>query len=624
MGDSGGYAVDIQAAGVEACARREWLLTNGLGGYSSSSVLGLNTRKYHGLLVSSRDDLQRRVVLDYMLEEVESEGEVHSLGVVEYGDTLDDRGFNCLRGFTYGFDRVRFSYEVGGLKIEKVVAAVEGVNALTISYDIINDSGSTSVFSVRPLVNSRGFHEINPMGREFNSSVHGENILSAWDPDDHLMFFSEAFTPQARGSWYRNLKYRLEDERGEQSIEDLFCPGVLSLEAGAGDSLRAEVFVAAGEDEQSTAEAFKSIRPAGSPVLGSDSLSMLRWAGDSFIVDSGGYRTVIAGYHWFQDWGRDTMISLPGLTLVSGRLGDARAILARFIDNIRDGRIPTRFEGGTPKYYGYDGTLWMIDRVKEYTRYAGVEEALKLVAPRWDKITSVIDFYSGLSEDGLISHRSGTWMDTLPRDDAVEIQCLWYNALNVVEGLSVLVNHPVDYSRQISDFESSFMDAYWNGQYLDDCRGDGSLRPNQVIGVSLDYSPVPDREASQLMKVVEEELLTPCGLRTLASSDTRYCPRYVGGVDERARAYHNGTVWPWLIGPYVRAAVKLGGDAGREHAQEILQPLINRVSESSIGSLNEIYDAEDPYSPRGAVSQAWSVAEVLRAYSEDVAGERPR
>ena len=193
--------------------------------------------------------------------------------------------------------------------------------------------------------------------------------------------------------------------------------------------------------------------------------------------------------------------------------------------------------------------------------------------------------------------------------------------MNVVEALSQLSDDTVDYSNLKSDFESSFMDKYWNGSYLDDCLGDSSLRPNQVIVASLEYSVVSDREASSLMKVVEEELLTPCGLRTLDKNNSKYSPHYVGGVDERARAYHNGTVWPWLMGPYCRATVKLGGDSGRTHALEVLEPVFKRLCDGCLGTLNEVYDAEEPHTPRGAVSQAWSVAEVLRAYREDAQGK---
>ena len=608
--------------GLEAARRLEWLLPNGLGGYASSTVLGLNTRKYHGLLVSSRGNLERRVLLEALLEEVSVGGDMCCISVSEYADALDSRGLQYLKGFVNGVTHVVFEYDVKGVRLVKRVQAVPGLNAVTVFYGVRNGSGSNVTLRVRPLVNSRGIHELNPMGRDFKTEVRG-GVLAVECASDSMLFSGEAMTPSADGCWYRNLRYSAEAERGENSVEDAFSPGVLTMSVGAYVSGEGRVAVAsAGSLDEAGGMLGKvgDLKPVSHEP---DPLSVLAATGRSFIVDVGGVKTVVAGYHWFEDWGRDAMVSLPGLTLVDRRFDEAEVVFARFIDGMRDGRIPTRFTADGPIYYDFDGTLWMIDRLKEYVRYAGLERALRFISPRWQRIRGVVDVYSRWVENGLLKHKSGTWMDALPRDNAVEVQGLWYNALNVVEGLSILVGDPVDYSGLKADFESGFMDKYWNGNYLDDCLGDSALRPNQVLAAALDYSVISDREASELMEVVEEELLTPCGLRTLDRKNPKYCSRYVGGVEERAKAYHNGTVWPWLLGAYAKAAVKLGGEAGRRHAREVLEPLFNRLCDNCMGSINEIYDADEPHTPRGAVSQAWSVAEILRAYGEDVLGGRP-
>ncbi len=616
----GGYAVVPGGMGLDSARKLEFLLANGLGGYCSSTVLGLNTRKYHGLLVSSRANLERRVVLEQTLEELTVGGREYALSVVEYGNTLDSRGFDHLLRFTAGADHAVFEYEAEGVQAVKTIQCVRGSNALVISYSIANRSESDAVLKVRLLVNSRDIDELNPGGRTFTQEVYGGRILGVSSPEDYIMFYADGLKPSADSVWYRNIKYSVEDERGEASVEDVYSPGFMELNASPGSSSKASLTVVSSESEDETAAAFQNMVVGEPEDMRSEPAEALSSAASSFIVESG-RATVVAGYHWFMDWGRDTMISLPGLTLVTGNLDACENILAGFIDNMRGGRIPTKFTPAGPEYYDFDGTLWMLDRLKEYVKYAGADRAREFITPRWNSIASVIDSYSKRVEDGLFHNRSGTWMDTLERDYAVEVQALWHNGLCVVEELSELLGESADYATLKSDFNSSFMDRFWNGSYLNDCLDDQSMRPNQVISASLDYSPLPKKESAEVMRVAEEELLTPCGLKTLSENDQRYAPRYVGGVGERERAYHNGTVWPWLLGPYCRAAVLLGGDSGRRHSREVLEPVFSRLGDGCLGTLNEVYDADEPHTPRGAVSQAWSVAEVLRAWAEDAAGQ---
>ncbi|MCX6695450.1 MAG: hypothetical protein NTU61_04065 [Candidatus Altiarchaeota archaeon] len=384
------------------------------------------------------------------------------------------------------------------------------------------------------------------------------------------------------------------------------------------------VVAAVGADD---IEAFRLLRDvlsasqAGSRVIQDSGVFTLLSSSDSFIVGAGASKTVIAGYPWFGEWGRDSMISLPGLALIRGRFEDAESVLDRFMNKIYAGRIPTNFEGGKPKYYDFDGTLWMIDRVKDYLDYVGIERGRHFLHTHWWSMKDVIKSYSQNVKDGILRHKSGTWMDTLRRDDAVEVQGLWYNALKTMEALSEMMGEGVDYHEFVDDFESNFMDKFWKGSFFSDTLSDGSLRPNQVIMLSMDYSMVPKENALEALKAVKEGLLTPYGLRTLSKSHQDYAGRYSGSPAEREKAYHNGSVWPWLLGPYVKACVKYG--VSRDECVEALKPLLTtHLSEAGLGTISELFDGDEPHTPRGCVSQAWSVAEVLRAYYEDVGNRK--
>jgi len=597
--------------GLDAAREKEWLLTNGIGGFSSQTILGMNTRKYHGLLIASLGDLEREMVLQQLVEEVRVGDTVHPLSINEYDGSADHRGIEHLNRFCGSVNYVNFEYFIGDICITKTIQAIEGKNAIMVAYDIDNPEDTPLELVIRPLVNCRGIHEINPPKRDFTQEVTEQGALKVSCNEKMLEIRSNYMHAALDPVWHRNLAFGLEWERGEGYVEDLYSPGTLTLPIGAYQSNKGVMTAVYADGSHDM------IRISGQRGFEQSPHLILGQTAESFIVEVNGVRSIMAGYHWFRDWGRDTMISLPGLTIVCGKFDVAESIFARFIDNMQGGRIPTRFTSEGPIYYAFDGTLWMIDRLKEYIKHAGAERAKEFLAPRWGKIRSIAQEYSAHVEDGLLKHKSGTWMDTLERDDAVEVQGLWYNALHIIEGMSLLMGDGLDLGRLKSDFESSFMDRYYNGRYLDDTPGDSSLRPNQAIALSMEYSPVPDHASADILRIIDEELLTPAGLRTIACDDPKYCPRYVGGITERERAYHNGTVWPWLVGPYCKACAKVGGMTGRKYNQHILEPIIGLIGGNCIGSINEVYDAEHPHTPRGAISQAWSVAEVLRAYLED-------
>jgi predicted glycogen debranching enzyme len=346
-------------------------------------------------------------------------------------------------------------------------------------------------------------------------------------------------------------------------------------------------------------------------------------AADSFLIDIESKKSVIAGYHWFGEWGRDAMISLPGLTLVQGKFDAAERILERFLNRLSVGRIPTNFDGGMSKYYDFDGTLWMIDRVKDYVDYAGVERGRAFLHTYWWGLKDAMKIYGETVRNGILHHKAGTWMDTLDRSNAVELQGLWYNALKTMGDLSKVMVDNVDYSGLISGFEENFMARFWNGRYLNDTLTDDSLRPNQVIALSMDYSPVPEKQAVEVLDLVRSELLTPYGLRTLGRSHRDYVGRYSGSPEARDKAYHNGSVWPWLLGPYIKACMKYKR-YNKIEGVKLLEPLLtSHLSEAGLGTVSELFDGDEPHAPRGCISQAWSVAELIRAYYEDIMGGKP-
>ena len=390
----------------------------------------------------------------------------------------------------------------------------------------------------------------------------------------------------------------------------------------------------------------------GSSVPGDDGLiGTLTAAADQYIVARGNLKTVIAGYHWFGDWGRDTMIALPGLTLVTGRFETAKSILLEFARHVDQGMIPNRFptEGEGAEYNTVDATLWFFEAVRSLGYYTGDPEFIR--TNLYAVLTDIIDWHERgtrhgirVEEDGLLdSGEEGvqlTWMDakvgdfvvTPRRGKPVEIQALWYNALCVMEQFALEFGDGIGRDRYRTMAERarrSFNLLFWNDDVdcLYDCvngeERDGSIRPNQVIAASLPYSMLPRNKATSVVEVVERKLWTPLGLRTLAPDDPRYRPRCEGNIWERDSAYHQGTVWPWLMGPFITAYVKSHGHsrASRQRAAEWLGGFCAHLFDAGMGQVSEICDGDAPHMPRGCIAQAWSVAELLRATVEDVFGD---
>jgi len=377
-------------------------------------------------------------------------------------------------------------------------------------------------------------------------------------------------------------------------------------------------------------------------------------AADAFAVKSiKGGKSVIAGYHWFESWGRDTFISLPGLMLVTGRFDDASSVLRNFSGHLRRGLVPNFLndQSGEASYNTVDASLWFVNAVLQYVKYTGDFAFVRKVL--WESLLDIVesqlkgtDFGIHMDHDGLLAHGSRlTWMDAetdgkpaTPREGkAVEIQALWYNALRTMQVLgSKFGERKLEeaYEALADRVQASFQEKFWNAErsclfdVVAEAGSDASLRPNQIIAGALDFTILDRARNVKIVDAVERELLTPCGLRTLERSDRQYRGFYVGDRQIRDQAYHNGTVWPWLLGPFTAAFLKAKGYT-RQNINYALNrfvfPLFTRqIAEGGLGTVNEIFDGDFPHTPRGCISQAWSVAEPLRAYVEDLSGVRPK
>jgi predicted glycogen debranching enzyme len=459
------------------------------------------------------------------------------------------------------------------------------------------------------------------------------------------------------GDWYRNFEYDAERERGLDFSEDLFNPLVLSFDLRS----RRQASIIASTEERDAAQAVEYRQAeitrrrkamVASPIEDSFAQS-LAGAADQYLVSCGDERTVIAGYHWFSDWGRDTMIALPGLTLSTGKYDVARSILRTFAKYVDRGMLPNRFPdaGETPEYNTVDATLWFFEAARAYLSYTGdLEFVRNELYPMFADIISwhVRGTRYGIKVDDsglLVSGALGvqlTWMDakvgdwvvTPRRGKPVEIQALWYNALCIMEDLASRRGEEAArkrYRHMATVAHWSFNRLFWNedlGCLYDVVNGgppDSSIRPNQIFAVSLPHSMLSRDRARSVVEKVEEHLLTPFGLRSLAPSDPQYRGCYTGGPTDRDGAYHRGTVWSWLLGPFITAYIKVNGgnEEARRQAQAWLPPLESHLAEAGLGHVSEIFEGDAPHRPCGCIAQAWSVAEILRVYLEDIRGLRP-
>ena len=629
----------------------EWLEANGVGGFACSTILGANTRRYHGLLTAAaKPPLGRLLLLSKLEETLVAGGQRFELGVNQYPGVLHPEGYRYLREFRLDPWPV-FVYEAGGVRLEKRVFAVHGENTTVVEYSC---DGACQL-ALRPLIAFRGYHatthENEALRREFES-VPGLVTLQPYEGLPPLLLAHNAGEVEAAGDWYRAFQYERERERGLDYTEDLFQPLVLRYELAAG----ATAVCLASTERRDASESGplrareweRRVAVAAAAPAGESLARQLAVAADQFLVRRGEGYSVIAGYPWFGDWGRDTMIALPGLTLATGRFVIARGILRAFAACADRGMLPNRFPdaGEPPEYNSADASLWYFEAVRSFLRYTGdlgfVREYL------YGTLVSMMDWHLKGTRHGIHADADGllccgeegvqlTWMDAkvdgwvvTPRmGKPVEIQALWHNALCVLRDLARAMGEP-ERARLLSQLaaraRSSFQSQFWNAARgcLYDVVGpegpDASVRPNQIFAVSLAHPVLEGERARQMVELVRLELLTPMGLRTLSPQDPRYCPRYGGGVRERDSAYHQGAVWHWLLGPFVTAYLRVHeqSEEARDTAAGWLSEFTRRMDTGCLGQVCEVADGEAPHTGGGSFAQAWSVAELLRALVEDL------
>jgi predicted glycogen debranching enzyme len=664
-----------EAKRAEILLDREWLVTNALGGYASGTIAGVASRRYHSLLIAALPaPLGRQVMLNHLSELIRlPDGSTVLFGGEEHtGGVLELHGANYLTEFRLEQGLPVWRYEVNGFAFEKRVLLPHRQNTVHVNYRQVSGVGTIRL-KLRPSVHFRAHDapvsQAHP-GPYTLTCIEGRYELKAKSDLPPLRLFVHgerpAFTMDSKQ--LPEVHYRVEQSRGYEAAGTLWSPGYFRVDLSRDHEATLvastepwETVFALGPPQARTAERERRDRliAGGRPEVQDGPGRELVLAADQFIITPAGrvedaararaagdeVRTVIAGYHWFTDWGRDTMISLDGLTLTTGRQTEAGYILRTFAHYVRDGLIPNMFPEGEKEglYNTADATLWFFHALDRYLAYTGDRQTLRLILPRLQDIVQHhlrgtrfgigVDPRDGLLRQGAPGYQL-TWMDAKVGDwvvtprhgKAVEINALWYNALRLLEGW-LREEEGEASARPLAEHAErarrSFNERFWyaGGGYLYDVvdaesgGDDASLRPNQLFAISLPHPVLERTRWEPVVEVVKQRLLTPVGLRSLAPGSREYKPKYYGDLRARDAAYHQGTVWAWLIGPFIDAWLKVH-PADQASARRFLQGSVEELSESCIGSISEIFDAEEPYTPRGCIAQAWSVAEVLRGWAK--------
>ncbi len=667
---------------MDQALNKEWLVGNGIGGYASSTIAGVNTRRYHGYLVAAlKPPGERTLLLANIDEEAEIDGRTYYLGANEYPDgKIHPGGFVHIEEFQIRDGIPTTIFRLGDSALLKTVWMEHGHNTTYIRYTYTEGDGECCLL-LHTMCNYRDYHSMTKGNFEHGYGVEPLANGCKVQADEHARPFwltagpDATFTPT--GVWYWNFVYRREVERGYNETEDLYLPGVFRAVLQQGDSL---VLVASNEPPWATeplvANAWRREQARQQTLLQNAGIkaeveleeaasvsapdeafaAQLVRAADTFMVmrdlDRSGETTeaptLLAGYHWFTDWGRDTMISLPGLSIPTGSVREANKILRTFGLFAQQGLIPNNFPdaaGVAPQYNTADATLWMFAAVDALARATGNMSTARDLYPlladivawhvRGTRFGIHVDPTDGLlhaGEEGCqltwMDAKVGGWVVTPRTGKPVEINALWYNALLVMEKLRLSLGSsmmrgeedPPDFNALAEQARDSFQKRFWysKGGYLFDVidgpNGDDSaLRPNQLLALSLSSNLVSVEQAQQALGVVRQQLLTPYGLRTLSPHAPEYKGNYTGDRRERDGAYHQGTVWAWLLGPYFGAVRAIEGEeAARKELRQMLPTFKAHLAEAGLGSISEIFDGDAPYRPRGCISQAWSVAELLR------------
>ena len=628
-----------QVVNLEYSLGREMIRTNRAGSYSSTTLVGCNTRKYHGLLICPIDEFggERFVLLSSLDVTVVNKDKSFNIGIRKYkGDHFSPRGHKYIED--YDVDNIPSrTYRVGGVILKQERVLVHYEEQLLIKYTVLEASEPMKL-QFRPFLAFRNIHQLTHSNLSANTKVdYIENGIESkmYDgfPSLKMQFSTNVeFIPVP--DWYFGVEYLEEQKRGYDYSEDLFTPGFFELKAQKGDII---IFSASTKEEKTSGLNQKFTKTVTGKIPRDSFINCLRNAAQQFVEKRGGKTLIIAGYPWFGAWGRDTFISLPGLALALHGLVLYREVLDTQVNNMKDGLFPNMDNASNPAFNSVDAPLWFFWAVQQYIEHGGADgwerygTAAKSVLNAFKNGT---DFNIHMRDNGLIyadaPGKALTWMDavvygipvTPRRGYAVEINALWYNAISFSLEMAAKENDKKftkEYKMLPDLIKKSFLEIFWDDKlgyladYVNDAEGKNLfIRPNMVIAVSLPYSMLDKDQMKTVLDVADRDLVTARGLRTLSPSNTLYHGVCNGNQEERDNAYHQGTVWPWLYGPFCEGWLKVYGQQGVQKVKKLIYGLEAVMSEHGISTISEIYDGDPPHSPQGAISQAWSVGEVLR------------
>jgi predicted glycogen debranching enzyme len=635
---------------------REWLVTNGLGGFACGTITGVLTRRYHGLLIATVPELGRALLVSKAEETIHYAGRDYALGANRWSSgAVEPQGFQFIEQFHLAGSIPVWRFACADAIIEKRLWMQDGANTTFIRYDLIYCS-SPAALEVKVLVNYRDIHSTTHANWKTSVTlVPGGLCVVAHGEAIPVYLLSDVAEAEACGQWYRNYDLPAERDRGLDDHEDHLLAGVFRMRLSRGGSATfafstdprpplqdRQALTARQSLDQRLLEYWIAAHPRAAleaphwiwqlvlaaaqfPVRQRTSPGRQRWS-------------IVAGYPWFGEWGRDAMIALPGLALETGRPEVAQSVLEEFPRFAQQGLLPNTFsdQGQPAAYNSVDSMLWYLQALRQYVTHTS---DLRIIRDTFDELASLVDCYMRGTRygihmdpaDGLLhAGEAGTqitWMDAKIGDrpttarigKPVEVNALWFNALHAMARFAAELRKPAkEYTRLAERVQKTFT-RYWNQdrQYCFDVidgpdGSDSSLRPNQILAVSLPESPLSAEQRKRVVDICTLRLVTVHGLRSLDADDTQYCGHYEGPQSKRDGAYHQGTVWAWLLGPFVLAHLRVYGDPERAFA--FLEPMANHLLVAGLGSVSEIFDGDAPFIARGAFAQAWSVAEILRAW----------
>jgi predicted glycogen debranching enzyme len=644
---------------LDIAEQREWLVTNGIGGYASGTVSGNLTRRYHGLLVAALHPPVGRTQLVPKLDETASyDGSDYALATNRWASgAVEPKGYLNVESFRLEGTSPVWRFALGDALLEKRIWTRQGENTTYVQYALLRGSRSVRL-ALKAFVNYRDFHSSTHAGdwRMRIESVDDGIQITAFDGTTPFYLLSSDAKLEPKHEWYRDCFMSMEKYRGLDDHEDHLLAAMSTVELAP----RQNVTFVLTTNEQAAldgprshleqVEHEKDLLSKWSSTDAKAASAAPAWVGQlvlaagQFIVKRGlpeepDGRSIIAGYHWFGDWGRDTMIALPGLTLTTGRPEIAKKILLAFARTVDGGMLPTNFpdEGGQPEYNTVDAALWFFEAIRQYFEATKDTETLSRLYPVLTQIINAhvkgtryhiqVDEADGLlyaGEKGVqltwMDAKVGDWVVTPRIGKPVEVNALWYNALKTMGGFAPLLGNSAGQFLSMAATVKQSFGRFWNpasGYCFDvidapDIGNDPSLRPNQIFAVSLPESPLSPEQQKAVVDACARRLLTSHGLRSLAPGERGYQGHYGGGPRERDGAYHQGTVWGWLLGAFVLAYLRVYGD--RQAAKGFLEPMGTQITANGLGTLGEIFDGDAPFTPRGCIAQAWTVGEILRAW----------